>query len=149
MLLCGLSGLWGHDVTPDLCIPLLLQSRLHQNCSELIHPINDTHSLNDTTWCSWAPFGKNVASGSSLSLTSPYPGRGCLRPERASCRGSQAASFLFLLSAFRPEQLQGVTGGCGQCLPCGLCHRHVYQVREIRACDRPEQYCSKLPPPLD
>uniref|UniRef100_A0A8C4KYC7 Solute carrier family 37 member 2 n=1 Tax=Equus asinus TaxID=9793 RepID=A0A8C4KYC7_EQUAS len=42
--------------------PRLLQgqlSRLHQNCSELIHPINDTHSLNDTTWCSWAPFDQN------------------------------------------------------------------------------------------
>ncbi|XP_021567902.1 glucose-6-phosphate exchanger SLC37A2 [Carlito syrichta] len=34
----------------------VVKSRLHQNCSELINPINDTHSLNDTTWCSWAPF---------------------------------------------------------------------------------------------
>ncbi|XP_027801202.2 glucose-6-phosphate exchanger SLC37A2 isoform X1 [Marmota flaviventris] len=42
--------------------PLLLQgqlSRLHQNCSELIKPINDTHSLNDTSWCSWSPFDKD------------------------------------------------------------------------------------------
>lgn len=39
-------------------LPVPSQSRLHQNCSELINPINDTHSLNDTTWCSWSPFGK-------------------------------------------------------------------------------------------
>nr|XP_014971521.2 glucose-6-phosphate exchanger SLC37A2 isoform X1 [Macaca mulatta]XP_015291373.1 PREDICTED: sugar phosphate exchanger 2 isoform X1 [Macaca fascicularis]XP_028689960.1 glucose-6-phosphate exchanger SLC37A2 isoform X1 [Macaca mulatta] len=45
--------------TPDLCVPLPLQSRLHQNCSEQIKPINDTHSLNDTMWCSWAPFDKD------------------------------------------------------------------------------------------
>ncbi|XP_045411687.1 glucose-6-phosphate exchanger SLC37A2 isoform X3 [Lemur catta] len=37
----------------------VVKSRLHQNCSELIKPINDTHSLNDTTWCSWAPFDKD------------------------------------------------------------------------------------------
>ncbi|XP_047548075.1 glucose-6-phosphate exchanger SLC37A2 isoform X3 [Lutra lutra] len=37
----------------------VVKSRLHQNCSELIKPINDSHSLNDTTWCDWAPFDKN------------------------------------------------------------------------------------------
>ncbi|XP_060035793.1 glucose-6-phosphate exchanger SLC37A2 isoform X2 [Erinaceus europaeus] len=37
----------------------IVKSRLHQNCSELIRPINDTHDLNDTTWCSWAPFDKS------------------------------------------------------------------------------------------
>nr|XP_005004984.2 glucose-6-phosphate exchanger SLC37A2 isoform X2 [Cavia porcellus] len=37
----------------------VVKSRLHQNCSELINPINDTHSLNDTTWCSWSPFDKD------------------------------------------------------------------------------------------
>lgn len=38
---------------------IAFQSRLHQNCSELVRPDNDTHDLNDTTWCSWSPFGKN------------------------------------------------------------------------------------------
>ncbi|EHH56885.1 glucose-6-phosphate exchanger SLC37A2 isoform X1 [Macaca nemestrina] len=37
----------------------VVKSRLHQNCSEQIKPINDTHSLNDTMWCSWAPFDKD------------------------------------------------------------------------------------------
>uniref|UniRef100_A0A2K5EAN4 Glucose-6-phosphate exchanger SLC37A2 n=1 Tax=Aotus nancymaae TaxID=37293 RepID=A0A2K5EAN4_AOTNA len=37
----------------------IVKSRLHQNCSEQIKPINDTHSLNDTMWCSWAPFDKD------------------------------------------------------------------------------------------
>ncbi|XP_005378512.1 PREDICTED: sugar phosphate exchanger 2 isoform X2 [Chinchilla lanigera] len=37
----------------------IVKSRLHQNCSELINPINDTHSPNDTTWCSWGPFDKD------------------------------------------------------------------------------------------
>lgn len=46
---------------PDLCTLSPLQSRLHQNCSELINPMNDSHSLNDTTWCDWAPFGRNGA----------------------------------------------------------------------------------------
>lgn len=52
-------------MTPDPRILLPFQSRLHQNCSELIKPINDSHSLNDTTWCDWAPFGTNRASCSS------------------------------------------------------------------------------------
>ncbi|XP_007950301.1 glucose-6-phosphate exchanger SLC37A2 [Orycteropus afer afer] len=34
----------------------VIKSRLHQNCSDLIKPINDSHTINDTTWCSWAPF---------------------------------------------------------------------------------------------
>jgi len=37
----------------------VVKSRLHQNCSELVKPINDSYSLNDTTWCDWAPFDKN------------------------------------------------------------------------------------------
>ncbi|XP_025854572.2 glucose-6-phosphate exchanger SLC37A2 isoform X1 [Vulpes vulpes] len=37
----------------------VVKSRLHQNCSELIEPTNDSHSINDTTWCDWAPFDKN------------------------------------------------------------------------------------------
>uniref|UniRef100_A0A452RU52 Glucose-6-phosphate exchanger SLC37A2 n=1 Tax=Ursus americanus TaxID=9643 RepID=A0A452RU52_URSAM len=37
----------------------VVKSRLHQNCSELVKPVNDSHSLNDTTWCDWAPFDKN------------------------------------------------------------------------------------------
>ncbi|XP_037697801.1 glucose-6-phosphate exchanger SLC37A2 isoform X1 [Choloepus didactylus] len=37
----------------------VVKSRLHQNCSELIRPSNDTHSINDTTWCSWAPFDQD------------------------------------------------------------------------------------------
>ncbi|XP_064124968.1 glucose-6-phosphate exchanger SLC37A2 [Loxodonta africana] len=37
----------------------VVKSRLHQNCSDLIRPINDTHTINDTTWCSWAPFDKS------------------------------------------------------------------------------------------
>ncbi|KAM9659669.1 glucose-6-phosphate exchanger SLC37A2 [Trichechus inunguis] len=37
----------------------VVKSRLHQNCSDLIKPINDTHTINDTTWCSWAPFDKD------------------------------------------------------------------------------------------
>ena len=37
---------------------------MHHNCSEVIQPINSTHSLNDTTWCNWAPFGKSGASHS-------------------------------------------------------------------------------------
>ncbi|KAM9220766.1 glucose-6-phosphate exchanger SLC37A2 [Dugong dugon] len=37
----------------------VVKSRLHQNCSDLIKPINDTHMINDTTWCSWAPFDKD------------------------------------------------------------------------------------------
>ncbi|XP_008575559.1 PREDICTED: sugar phosphate exchanger 2 [Galeopterus variegatus] len=37
----------------------VVKNRLHQNCSEIIIPINDTHSLNDTTWCSWSPFDKD------------------------------------------------------------------------------------------
>ncbi|KAI5142095.1 Glucose-6-Phosphate Exchanger Slc37A2 [Manis pentadactyla] len=37
----------------------VVKSRLHQNCSELIKPINDSHSLNDSTWCNWAPFDKS------------------------------------------------------------------------------------------
>lgn len=42
------------------------QSRLHQNCSELVRPGNDTHDPNDTTWCSWSPFGKDRVHHSSL-----------------------------------------------------------------------------------
>lgn len=101
LLLSGLSGLWDHEMTSDLLIPLPVQSRLHQNCSELIRPLNDTHNPNDTTWCSWSPFGKN---GTSCFPTprSPPPGSGCPGPERPSCRGGQVASFLSLLSAFRP-----------------------------------------------
>lgn len=38
---------------------IAFQSRLHQNCSELVIPNNDTHDPNDTTWCSWSPFGEN------------------------------------------------------------------------------------------
>ncbi|KAB0390842.1 hypothetical protein E2I00_007165 [Balaenoptera physalus] len=34
-------------------------SRLHRNCSGMIQPVNDTHSLNDTTWCNWAPFDQS------------------------------------------------------------------------------------------
>ncbi|XP_076780768.1 glucose-6-phosphate exchanger SLC37A2 isoform X1 [Arvicanthis niloticus] len=37
----------------------IVKSRLHQNCSEVVRPINDTHDLNDTTWCSWSPFDKD------------------------------------------------------------------------------------------
>ncbi|KAI4553110.1 hypothetical protein MJT46_016404 [Ovis ammon polii x Ovis aries] len=37
----------------------VVKSRLHHNCSEVIQPLNSTHSLNDTTWCSWAPFDKS------------------------------------------------------------------------------------------
>ncbi|ERE75797.1 sugar phosphate exchanger 2 [Cricetulus griseus] len=37
----------------------IVKSRLHQNCSELVRPDNDTHDLNDTTWCSWSPFDKD------------------------------------------------------------------------------------------
>ncbi|KAM6158638.1 glucose-6-phosphate exchanger SLC37A2 [Rhynchocyon petersi] len=37
----------------------IVKSRLHQNCSDMIKPINDTQSINDTTWCSWAPFDKD------------------------------------------------------------------------------------------
>ncbi|XP_014444220.1 glucose-6-phosphate exchanger SLC37A2 isoform X1 [Tupaia chinensis] len=37
----------------------VVKSRLHLNCSELVGPGNGTHSLNDTTWCSWAPFDKD------------------------------------------------------------------------------------------
>lgn len=58
-------------MTPDLCTLLPLQSRLHQNCSELVKPVNDSHSLNDTTWCDWAPFGRNGARCSSPPVTSP------------------------------------------------------------------------------
>lgn len=59
LLLSGLSGLWGYEMTPDLFIPSRVQSRLHQNCSELIRPFNDTHDPNDTTWCDWSPFDKS------------------------------------------------------------------------------------------
>lgn len=36
----------------------------------MVRPINDTHDLNDTTWCSWSPFGKNghVAASKPQSL---------------------------------------------------------------------------------
>ncbi|OWK17338.1 SLC37A2 [Cervus elaphus hippelaphus] len=37
----------------------VVKSRLHRNCSEVIQPLNSTHSLNDTTWCNWAPFDKS------------------------------------------------------------------------------------------
>lgn len=37
----------------------IVKSRLHQNCSEMVRPVNDTHDLNDTTWCSWSPFDKD------------------------------------------------------------------------------------------
>ncbi|ELK09788.1 Sugar phosphate exchanger 2 [Pteropus alecto] len=37
----------------------VVKSRLHQNCSELIRPFNDTHDPNDTTWCDWSPFDKS------------------------------------------------------------------------------------------
>ncbi|XP_038179970.1 glucose-6-phosphate exchanger SLC37A2 isoform X1 [Arvicola amphibius] len=37
----------------------IVKSRLHQNCSELVRPENDTHDPNDTTWCSWSPFDKD------------------------------------------------------------------------------------------
>ncbi|XP_004714240.1 glucose-6-phosphate exchanger SLC37A2 isoform X1 [Echinops telfairi] len=37
----------------------IVKSRLHQNCSDLIKPINDTYTFNDTTWCNWAPFDKD------------------------------------------------------------------------------------------
>ncbi|MBW00385.1 Glucose-6-phosphate exchanger SLC37A2, partial [Eschrichtius robustus] len=37
----------------------VVKSRLHRNCSGMIRPINDTHSLNDTTWCNWAPFDQS------------------------------------------------------------------------------------------
>ncbi|CAI9166867.1 unnamed protein product [Rangifer tarandus platyrhynchus] len=37
----------------------VVKSRLHHNCSEVIQPLNSTHSLNDTTWCNWAPFDKS------------------------------------------------------------------------------------------
>ncbi|EPY88767.1 hypothetical protein CB1_000154012 [Camelus ferus] len=34
-------------------------SRLHQNCSGIIEPVNESHSLNDSTWCNWAPFDQS------------------------------------------------------------------------------------------
>ncbi|XP_075822475.1 glucose-6-phosphate exchanger SLC37A2 isoform X1 [Microtus pennsylvanicus] len=37
----------------------IVKSRLHQNCSALVRPENDTHDPNDTTWCSWSPFDKD------------------------------------------------------------------------------------------
>ncbi|XP_036049781.1 glucose-6-phosphate exchanger SLC37A2 [Onychomys torridus] len=37
----------------------IVKSRLHQNCSALVRPGNDTHDPNDTTWCSWSPFDKD------------------------------------------------------------------------------------------
>lgn len=66
--------------------PLPLQSRLHHNCSGIIQPTNNTHSINDTTWCNWAPFGKSKPSCSSPPLSSAL-GKGCLCLERAACRG--------------------------------------------------------------
>lgn len=129
LLLSGLSGLWGYEMTPDLFIPLRVQSRLHQNCSELIRPINDTHDPNDTTWCDWSPFGKNGASCFSTPHSPPQEGAS---RARKALQGQPSTIFLSLsLSpAFRQEQLQGVTGGRGQCLPRGLCYRHVHQVRQ-------------------
>ncbi|XP_007463702.1 PREDICTED: sugar phosphate exchanger 2 [Lipotes vexillifer] len=37
----------------------VVKSRLHHNCSGMIQPISDTHRLNDTTWCNWAPFDQS------------------------------------------------------------------------------------------
>ncbi|XP_054989991.1 glucose-6-phosphate exchanger SLC37A2 isoform X2 [Sorex araneus] len=37
----------------------VVKSRLHQNCSALIPPDNNSHDLNDSTWCSWAPFDQS------------------------------------------------------------------------------------------
>lgn len=55
---------------------IALQSRLHQNCSELVRPENDTHDPNDTTWCSWSPFGKNWVHGCSLLPSSSWRKKG-------------------------------------------------------------------------
>ncbi|XP_005667528.1 glucose-6-phosphate exchanger SLC37A2 isoform X1 [Sus scrofa] len=37
----------------------VVKSRLHHNCSGIIQPTNNTHSINDTTWCNWAPFDQS------------------------------------------------------------------------------------------
>lgn len=71
LLLSGLGGLWGHEMSPDLFLPLPVQSRLHQNCSEIIQPLNSSHSPNDTTWCNWPPFGKSGTGCVPLPLRLP------------------------------------------------------------------------------
>ena len=101
---CGWGGrwlaqLWAEwalmpDVSPDLCTLLPLQSRLHQNCSDLIKPINDSHSLNDTTWCDWAPFGRNRASCSC-------PRKRLSRARKGFLQGPPSTSSLCLPSVSR------------------------------------------------
>lgn len=96
--------------TPDLCVPLPLQSRLHQNCSEQIKPINDTHSLNDTMWCSWAPFGKHRARCSSHSPF-PLPREGAVQgglPAGASMQSAFYSSHLLSDKDNYKELLAGV-----------------------------------------
>lgn len=99
MLLSGLTGLWGHEMTPDLLIPLPVQSRLHQNCSAIIRPVNDTHSPNDTTWCSWSPFGKNGASCFPIPHSPPQEGLAQGQKDLFAVAAKQPAfSFSRLLS---------------------------------------------------
>ena len=85
----------GPPANPWPAHPSPLQSRLHHNCSEVIQPINSTHSLNDTTWCNWAPFGKSGASHSYPRLLPIQAREGLL------AGGIQIASFLSPPSAFR------------------------------------------------
>uniref|UniRef100_A0A673UR93 Glucose-6-phosphate exchanger SLC37A2 n=1 Tax=Suricata suricatta TaxID=37032 RepID=A0A673UR93_SURSU len=74
----------------------VVKSRLHQNCSELIKPVNDSHSLNDTTWCDWAPFGRNRACCSSPLPSSP-PQEEFVQGQRGLLTG--AAKHLLSVSA--------------------------------------------------
>lgn len=82
-----------------LCLP---QSRLHQNCSELIKPINDSHSLNDSTWCNWAPFGKKRA-GCRCSPCKHPPQEAVVQGKRGLLSGA-AKHLAFCLSCLLSDK---------------------------------------------
>ncbi|KAK2492419.1 hypothetical protein MC885_002568 [Smutsia gigantea] len=70
----------------------VVKSRLHQNCSELIKPINDSHSLNESTWCDWAPFGKKRAGCCSSPCKCP-PQEGVVQGQRGLLGAAKHLAF--------------------------------------------------------